>query len=823
MEITFLYPAYFLFLLALPVLWFVPRRPDRRQYLMRSGILLLVILAMTRPLLLYPDTSIHQVFILDRSSSLSEEQGEQAETVLRELQAGLPEQDFVSLIVVGDEGKAEISVAGGSSSSLSAALQEASEQIPDGSSGVVTLISDGLATDRRWATAVQDLVKRGIPVNTHDLGRQERDVYPARISAEPTLRVGQTIKLAVDVIGQADDISVRLTGPSGELARSKKYSSDGRLSVPLEFEAKNAGYLSVTAEVFAAQDRDFRNNKATKTLAIQDPVNILYLGGRQLKGAAKLSALLGSGFDVTEPTRTLDEDFPLTDYDVVMLDDRPEDSLSEEFQRYLVGAVQQDGLGLLYSGGNAAFGAGGYHESRVADALPVELARREEKKDPSIGLVVLIDSGSSMEGLPMILARQVARLAMRSLKPHDRVGVVEYYDANNWIIPLQPSANKIALDRTVGRIQASDTGSFLYPALEEAYYGMKNIDTRFKHILVVTAYLEPVGDRYEDLIERITEDGVNVSTVLVGSGRYQDALFSVATWGKGQFYAVGNRFVQVEIKLREPSVTKMPEYKNGLFSVVGRAGEGWWGGVERDDVPDLSGYVETKARRWSEVLMEEKTRAHPLVASWRYGLGRVTSLMTEPVGAGTKNWQEWGDYGALLGRIISRTASDEAAFDYRIERNDYEVNITAQRLSVDASLQPKVLTEAGEALAFKQMAPGLFKASTVVDPAEEIRLTASASGRHVDWRLVSGSREDVFPERQVDPRMGLNLDRLAFVTGGAVVTSDNPEITSAARVSDHTSVELFRLWPYVLLLALIAYFTELVYRRTHASAFRLAA
>lgn len=813
MDVSFLYPTYLFLLLALPLLWFVPRRSGVRLGLIRTALMLFMVMALARPVLVSSNAQSYQVFILDRSESLSPEQKIQGESVLRELRASVSVKDNVSLIVVGEEGeaKADIRINGSSTSSLSAALQAASEQIPDGSRGAVTLISDGLATDRRWGAAVQSFAERGIPVNTFDLGLRQGDVYPSGIATEATLRVGQTIEVFVDVIGTTDAVSVRLNGPEGELVTSENYSSNGRITVPLEFEAKQAGYLPLTAIVTSSNDGDGGNNTLTKTLAIQDPLKVLYLGGRQQQGAAKLATLVGNGFDVTEPGQLLDETFPLENYDIVMLDDRPADKLSDSFQEHLVKTVQEKGLGLFYGGGKGAFGTGGYHETQLAEALPVEFSQRDEKKDPSVSLAIIIDSSGSMNGVPMTLAKQVARLTVRRLKPHDRVGIVEFYGAKTWAVPMQPATNKIEVDRTIGRMQANGS-TILYPAIEEAYYGLKNMDTRFKHILVITdAGVEDAG--FESLIRKLAKDGINLSTILVGDGRYSDIMFDMASWGKGQFYTVGNKFSLVEVNLREPSTTKLPAYQNGNFTVIGRGGEGWWGNVDRNMLPTISGYVEVKDRPGSEVLIEEEGRGHPVLASWRYGLGRVTSMMTEPLGSGTGNWQDWKFYGALLGRIISRTASDDYDFSYKIDRNDYQIKVTARRLGEEVALRPTATTQTGVILEFHETAPDIFEAKMVASPDEEIYVTVGIAGKKFSRRLVSIIREDVSAERQVDPLLGLDLARLAALTGGQSVGGNSSEMADAATSTEQMSLALTRLWPYILLLALLTYLSELLYRR----------
>ena len=141
--------------------------------------------------------------------------------------------------------------------------------------------------------------------------------------------------------------------------------------------------------------------------------------------------------------------------------------------------------GLVMSGGRAAFGAGGWHDRPIEDMLPIEFVQKEEKRDPSTSLVIVIDTSGSMSGVRVQLAKEVARLAMQRLLPHDKVGIVEFYGAKRWAAPLQPASNAIELQRALNRMDAGG-GTVILPALEEAFYGLQNVDTRYKHVIVLT-------------------------------------------------------------------------------------------------------------------------------------------------------------------------------------------------------------------------------------------------------------------------------------------------------------------------------------------------
>jgi Mg-chelatase subunit ChlD len=220
-----------------------------------------------------------------------------------------------------------------------------------------------------------------------------------------------------------------------------------------------------------------------------------------------------------------------------MLDDLPAARLPAPAQRSLLQAVRQDGLGLFYTGGQKAFATGGYDRTPLGDALPVSLRQDEKLEQPSVALAIVIDTSGSMKGQKIELAKQVARFAVGKLTPLDSVGVVEFYGAKQWAVPMQPARDTPEVERAIGRMEANGS-SVLFPAIQEAYYALKGTNARYRHILVITdAGVEE--QRYQQLLTHIADDRITVSTALVGAdpeGEEKMALW--ARWGRGRYYAI---------------------------------------------------------------------------------------------------------------------------------------------------------------------------------------------------------------------------------------------------------------------------------------------
>lgn len=821
MALQFLSPGWLFAALAVPLIWLgIRARGGAMHRLLRSAALLALVFAMAQPVWWGTGGLTHSVLVLDGTASVDAGAASALEAQTAEWAAQLPADSRAVLVRFGAprevsaaerEAFDEVVQLGGG---LTNALALAARQIPGGARGSITIASDGLAATPDWGPAAQALAARGVPVHTVRLEGPAQDLRPVRWEAVGEWRVGEEARLAVEVLGRSDALALSLQGAGGELARVDGLVVDGRARFELAFEPSEAGFLALTlqAEVPAGADGRPGNETLTGHFAVQDPLRVLYLGGRHAAGRERLGELVGPGFQLEGGPQAEATRLDASGFDLVVLDDFAAESLPQGAQEELRDAVLSGAIGLFMSGGQAAFGSGGYSEGALSEVLPVEAVQKEEKRDPSTSLVVVIDTSGSMGGERVQLAKEVARLAIGRLLPHDKVGIVEFYGAKRWAAPLQPASNRIELQRALNRMDAGG-GTVILPAIEESFYGLQNVQTRYKHVLVLTDGGVERG-AFEPLIRRMADKGIAVSTVLIGGAAHSEFLVNIANWGKGRFYSVPNRFSLPEILLKQPTTSKLPAYRPGIHSVESSGPARWWGDVEREGLPPIDGYVETKARAEAEVLMKTTEGGHPVLATWRTGLGRSTAMMTEPTGAGTASWSDWEGYGPLLARLLASSAADtrrEWSFD--LARDGLRARLVATRLLPGA--QPPVAREWRDGvlqeLRFETLADGLLEARWVADPTSEVLVLAGPARDEV--RLALSAAADAHPETNVDPLRGLDLARLAAATGGREVPSASlaafrPPAGGAAIDLDRT-----RLAPLALLAALLLYLADVYYRR----------
>lgn len=829
MSLVFLAPGWLWLACLAPVVWFVPLRArDPLQATLRSLVVLLVAIGLARPAWWRDDEREHAVFVLDLSASVDAGDRARALEALASARAALPSRVRSACIVWGDtrsaDGRDDARVAGfddvtrlaadAGGSPLSAALEEATRRVPSGARGSVTWITDGLATDAHFGDALVELQRRSIPIHTVSTRSAVVPATPVRFESLGELRAGIAGRVGVDVAGDARDATVILGGPDGEIERREHVDVAGLAHVEFEYEPPVVDFVTLEAVVV-----DGASSRASRrTFAVQSPLRVLYFGSRVQGAVSEFGRLVGRGFVLNAPAPGDGWNAmagAVAAHDLVVLDDVPAATLPDDVQRAIVEAVEERGQGLFVCGGESSFGPGGYADSAVARVLPVECVQKEEKRDPSTTLALIIDTSGSMGGERIQLAKEVARLAMARLLPHDKVGIVEFYGAKRWAAPIQPASNSIELQRAINRMDAGG-GTIILPAIEEAFYGLQNVQTRYKHVLVLTDGGVENG-AFEPLLRRMAEEGITVSTVLIGPEAHSEFLVDIANWGKGRFYSAPDRFNLPEILLKQPTSSRLPAYKPGEFPLTTRGGPAWWGRVDRASVPPIGGFVETAPRAGAETLLEIAAEHDPLLATWGAGLGRVTTFATEPVGPGTSTWRSWTDYGRFLARVLARTANeDRAGFAFTIERRRQFVEIVATRTAPGEARPVLTRVDGGtpRPIEFVEHAPGEFRGRTSVDPDVEARFTCRSSVPDApEVRLVSKAHEDVAPETGVDPRTRVDSAAVARATGGDTVTLADLGRFVPRAGGDPRPVRLLELAPWFYASALLLWLAEILHRR----------
>ncbi|MFT3789045.1 MAG: VWA domain-containing protein [Tepidisphaeraceae bacterium] len=519
-------------------------------------------------------------------------------------------------------------------SALADGIRLAAAQIADTRAGQITLFSDGWETSGDARAVVRELAERGIEVVGVPLDPMSRPVTIVSIHTPSNVGIGETATVSLEVESDAArDARVTLrTGADAAAVERAVTLKPGRQTIVLPVAMNAAGGRRLVAELRPADHLSDGDavSRAETSLFVNRSLNVVVIEPDEdaARAAGAFTRLLGPSAVVTSAKASELETLSLDHADAVVLADVPGDRLPPAFQQRLTDAVSA-GTGLLVAAGPRSLGPGGYASQPIRHVLPVRMPQELEKDDPSATLVIVIDSSGSMSGPRMALAKEVARLAIRRLQPHDKAGIVEFYGTRRWAAPIQPASNTLDLNRALDRLAASG-GTVILPALEEAFFALKNVRTRTRHILVLTDGGVETGP-FETVVRRMADNGMTVSTVLVGPGQHSEFLSNLAEWGNGRFYQAPNHFNVPEVIVKQPQTNVVPPFVEtpSMLSTPTSARSAWTASIDWTTLPPIEGYLRVEAKPSAEVLVQSE-RGDPVVTQWRWAAGRVAVLSTAP-------------------------------------------------------------------------------------------------------------------------------------------------------------------------------------------------
>ncbi len=175
----------------------------------------------------------------------------------------------------------------------------------------------------------------------------------------------------------------------------------------------------------------------------------------------------------------------LQPYDTVILANVPKESFTESQHELLATNCHDMGAGLIMIGGPDSFGAGGWMNTPVEKALPVNMQIKALKVQ-GIGAMVLIMHASEIpEG--NYWQKVVAKAAISSLSNYDFVGMLHWEGQEAWLFTLRTiGSGRGHMLRLVDRMTPGDMPDF-DPSLQMAMKDLNRIkDAMSKHIVIIS-------------------------------------------------------------------------------------------------------------------------------------------------------------------------------------------------------------------------------------------------------------------------------------------------------------------------------------------------
>ena len=692
--------------------------------------------------------------------------------------------------------------------------------------GQLVLLSDGAGAGQGLESAAQTAAARGVPISVVPAeATRGADLVVQAVEVPDTIHHGAALHARVRVASQ------RRTTARLRLWDGERLISDGPIVVAtgartygVELAGLAPGFHRLRAELLEDADPRLANNVAETFVRVAEPGRILTIGDTSQIRAA----LRAAEFEVREVAPGALADVDLSLFEAVVVSNVP----AEAFEPNALEALRAHvagGRGLVVLGGPDSFAAGGYQGTAMDEVLPVWSDPTEETPEPRLALVLVIDRSSSMaEGASkghakIDMAIEAAVDAVDLLEEGDILGVMTFDIDSQWVVPPRALSSAADVTAAIDRIRGIQIGTStdLARAMFFARSRLDQVSASVKHVVLLTDGRAHYGD-FDGLARSLRRRDITVSSIAVGEQSDQELLERISRIGNGRYYYVPDpRAI--------PRVLTQETLTAGEFAVVEREFQPrmdapspvFAGGLAGQELPDLRGYVRTRAKPTAEVVLTSDNN-DPILAQWQYGRGRAIAWTSD---AGT-NWAEvwlaWDGFAPFLRQTVQwvsplpgavgdspRTAASFADGAAVIEvdaidaagrfLNGLESNLTV--VGPDGSAQTLVAEQVGPGRyqgSLDDLPPGVYEVRVTQRDDAGVERTASSG-------LVVPAADEIghiAPDHRA-------LQRAAALTGGATIASSGDLASLALRGDRPAQLG----WAQLLTIALLAFVADVAVRR----------
>ncbi len=565
------------------------------------------------------------------------------------------------------------------------------------------------------------------------------------------------------------------------------------------------------------------NDSALAIVDVRGRLRLLYIESDASEGRYLMQAMEKEGveLDLRQPGNLAFTFEQLSGYDGVILSDVPAHQLGEPLMNALRDYVDKLGGGLVMLGGPGSFGVGGYYRTPIEEVLPVRLKAPDEEEKQSAAVAIVMDRSGSMAGEKLEMAKSAAIATAEVLGHNDSLGVWAFDSEAHVVAPMTRLTSTNAVSGQIAAV-ASGGGTNLQPAFQLAREALLRTKAKVKHMIILTDG-QTAGSGYEQLASQCRGDGMTVSTVAIGEGSHVALLQAVASSGGGQSYTTLDASGIMRIFTQDTLMHTGRMIREEPFTPELKEKQPILAGFETWDSPPLLGYVKTTRRTSAQVPLVTET-GDPLLAHWRFGLGKATAFTSDAKSRWASLWiGRWDGYARFWSQVLRETARAPQGrlmdMSTRLEGDDAMISVDlladAGTRANDAVVEAEVFHVAADALGaamkpvqkirLRQTAPGTYESSFQPKQAGVYLVRARAGAEMVTSGLVHNPSS----EASLGTVNEALLREAVKITGGDFL-ADGGQLP---RLETTKAIQHEELWPTLLLLLLAVFLIDTGIRR----------
>ncbi len=871
--------------------------------ILRSIVLTLIMFALADVQLLRENRGLTVIYLLDQSASVPAEQRKSMlKYVVDEVEENRDDsqEDRASVIVFGREANIEVPPLDDNlplygrlesaanlrtdATNLEAAMKLAQATFPEDTAKRLVVVSDGNENMGRAENIAAKLSAEGVSIDVLPVQLSRRaEVAVERVAIPSDIRKGQPFNATVVVnnltpVTTEDDgiVSGRLKlerrrGKISQTLSEEEITLDpGKSVFRFTDDIEDPDFYEYQASFTAndaADDLLTQNNLATGFTYVRGKGSILFIEdfeNRDPSGNGEFSYLIDRlrANNIEVNLQFTDNLFTslaeLQRYDAVILGNVPKSSgsTSENLSNFsdrqiemLVHNTREMGCGLIMLGGPNSYGAGGWANTELEKAMPVDFQIRNTKIQAVGALVMIMHASELAEG--NYWQKVIGREALKSLGPQDYCGVV-HWDSSTfkegwlWGKPsglVKVGGNRPRMISKMDRMAPGDMPDF-DPAMRISAAAFSKLRAAaVKHMIIISD-----GDPSPPstgVLSQLKKLGVKVTTVAVGTHGPPGStpLKRISTYTGGKYYVVRNPKALPKIYQREarrvarplivekdlqPQVTGFHDILEGI-----------------DSFPSFKGFVMTTVK--GNPLVETpmispypvNTENASLLSTWQFGLGRSVAFTSDAGHKWATEWTGWDGYDKFFSQLVRwamRPSGDTGNFTISTQTKDGKVQVVVDALDKDdeflnfLSLNAALIgpTMDPQAVELRQTAPGRYMGEFEAGRSGSYFLTVSSGVDQAPIRAgINVPYSAEFRDRETNSAL---LETLASNTpkggspgkvipvrldGAAVPTSPTGEDTTVNtfRRDVAPTVSSNYIWPWLILLSGCVFFGDVFIRR----------
>jgi uncharacterized membrane protein len=813
---------------------------DQWALALRGALVVVLLVTLARPTLPRLVDRLNVVFLLDQSDSVSLAARERAYRFVADAARHLKSADRQEVIVFGESAVVDQSLASrtqvdrpkaevnGRGTNISQAIQLALATLPPGQANRIVMVTDGRQNAGNALSGAQAAKAAGADIYYVPAPLTfTQEVVAEAMLLPQEVKFGEPFQAKV-VAWSHKETQARLSlFRNGEFLGSQIIRLQAGKNVFSYRQALDQSGIHVyQAALEVDGDTIEDNNRAVGTVVVRGRPQVLLADKDRTHAQSLVAALRSQNIEVTvvEPANIPKEVAGLQKYDGVVLSNVSSLKLTKPQMAQIRDYVRDHGGGLMMIGGEESFGLGGYYRTPIEEALPVTMEVKQKVEIPSLAVVLSIDRSGSMamstdeKVTKLDLAKEAAHLVVDLLDERNEVGVMSWDTEFIWDSAMKGARDKAAIHHAIATIKAGG-GTDGYPALKESYAVLFDRPALLKHVIFLSDGQMTRGD-FAGLLRRMAKDKITVSTVAIGKDADVQLMVDIAKWGKGRFYYTEDsqtipRIFTLETQLASKASLVEQPFKPQLTAPNHEAMQD----IDWKAVPPLGGYVATTVKQNAELVLMSH-QEDPVLATWRYGLGRAAAFTSDAKAKWGVLWLRWRDFNKFWAQLTRWTLrggsrSDTTAIVQRIDQTGEVVvdavdgkgefiNFLDSQVGVVAPNRERSVID------LEQIGPGRYRGRFPA-PQEGVYLVGMAQRKNE--RVVGSQLAGlVVPYAQELRDLGVDetmLRELAELTGGSALEDPRDAFLKARRRS-RIAVEI---WPWLVGLVALMMVPDIALRR----------